>query len=50
MNSFFLNKGLVVTNSKNKEEIEDALIKAGFSKVNTNHHETKPWITVIAEK
>lgn len=32
------------------EEIEDALIKAGFSKVNTNHHETKPWIAVIAEK
>ena len=32
------------------EEIEDALIKAGFSKVNTSHHETKPWITVIAEK
>ncbi|MCR4831094.1 MAG: methyltransferase domain-containing protein [Pseudobutyrivibrio sp.] len=32
------------------EEIEVALIKAGFSKVNTNHHETKPWIAVIAEK
>ena len=32
------------------QEIEDALIKAGFSKVNTNHHETKPWIAVIAEK
>ena len=32
------------------EEIEDALIKAGFSKVNTNHHESKPWIAVIAEK
>jgi hypothetical protein len=32
------------------EEIEDALIKAGFSRVSADHHESKPWITVIAEK
>ena len=32
------------------EEIEDALIKAGFSKVDAYHHDSKPWITVIAEK
>lgn len=32
------------------EEIEDALIKAGFSRVRADHHESKPWITVIAEK
>ena len=27
-----------------------ALIKAGFSRVKADHHESKPWITVIAEK
>ena len=32
------------------EEIEDALIRAGFSSVKADHHESKPWITVIAEK
>ena len=26
------------------EEIEDALIKAGFSRVKADHHESKPWI------
>ncbi|MCR5754377.1 MAG: class I SAM-dependent methyltransferase [Acetatifactor sp.] len=31
-------------------EIESALKKSGFSKVHTDHHESKPWITVIAEK
>jgi hypothetical protein len=31
-------------------EIEKALKSAGFSKVRTDHHESKPWITVIAEK
>ncbi len=30
--------------------MEDALIKAGFSRVRADHHESKPWITVIAEK
>ena len=32
------------------EEIEEALLKAGFSKVKAVHHESKTWITVIAEK
>jgi len=26
------------------------LIKVSFSKVKADHHESKPWITVIAEK
>ncbi len=32
------------------EEIENALNNSGFSKVDVFHHESKPWITVIAEK
>lgn len=32
------------------DEIEGALTAAGFSHVDTNHHESKPWITVIATK
>ncbi|MCR4901735.1 MAG: class I SAM-dependent methyltransferase [Butyrivibrio sp.] len=32
------------------EEIEDALKKAGFTQVKTNHHKSKPWIAVIATK
>lgn len=32
------------------DEIENALITAGFSKVITDHHKSKPWITVIARK
>ncbi|WP_081675351.1 MULTISPECIES: methyltransferase domain-containing protein [unclassified Butyrivibrio] len=32
------------------EEIEGALKEAGFSKVKSDHHESKPWITVIAKK
>ena len=32
------------------EEIETALISAGFSDVNVDHHKSKPWITVIANK
>ena len=32
------------------EQIADALKKAGFSEVKTDHHENKPWITVIAKK
>ena len=32
------------------EEIEKALKAAGFSIVRADHHKTKPWITVIAEK
>ena len=32
------------------EEIEDALKSAGFSKVKSDHHNSKPWITVIARK
>ena len=32
------------------EEIESALKKAGFSRVRADHHKSKPWITVVAEK
>jgi len=32
------------------EEIEYALKTAGFSKVKSDHHKSKPWITVIARK
>ena len=32
------------------EQISDALKAAGFSKVTTDHHPSKPWITVIAKK
>ena len=32
------------------EQITDALKAAGFSKVKTDHHKSKPWITVIAKK
>ena len=32
------------------DEIEKALKSAGFSKVKTNHHASKPWITVLAQK
>ena len=31
-------------------EIETALKNAGFSKVKSDHHKSKPWITVIAKK
>ena len=32
------------------EDIRYALEKAGFSKVASDHHESKPWITVVATK
>lgn len=32
------------------EELEKALRAAGFSEVIADHHETKPWLTVIAKK
>ena len=32
------------------EQIEEALKKAGFSAVSSDHHPSKPWITVIARK
>ena len=32
------------------ETIEAALRKAGFSEVQTQHHPSKPWITVLARK
>ena len=32
------------------EDIEKALKSAGFSAVKTDHHESKPWITVLAQK
>ena len=31
-------------------EIETALKNAGFTKVSSHHHESKPWITVLARK
>lgn len=32
------------------EEIETALRAAGFSEVTSEHHPSKPWITVLAKK
>jgi len=32
------------------EDIEKALLAAGFSKVKSHHHDKKPWIIVIAKK
>ena len=32
------------------EEVEAALRKAGFSAVKTDHHKSRPWIAVLAEK
>ena len=32
------------------DEIEAALKSAGFSKIKSDHHKSKPWITVIAKK
>ena len=32
------------------EEIEAALLSMGFSKVKTDHHPSRPWITVLARK
>ena len=32
------------------EEIEAALKAAGFSKVKSDHHPSRPWITVLARK
>ena len=32
------------------EEIEAALLSAGFSEVKSDHHPSKPWITVLARK
>ena len=32
------------------KQLEAALRKAGFSKVTADHHPSKPWITVIAQK
>ena len=33
-----------------REQIENALKTAGFSDVKTDHHLSKPWITVLAKK
>ena len=32
------------------EEIEDALKSAGFSRIRSDYHKSKPWITVIAKR
>ncbi len=32
------------------QEIEAALKIAGFTKIKSDHHENRPWITVIAKK
>ena len=32
------------------EDITAALMEAGFSKVKTDHHKNKPWLTVLARK
>lgn len=31
-------------------EIDEALKNAGFTDVQVNHHENKPWISVLARK
>ncbi len=36
--------------SYTKDELEAALKKAGFKDVITYHHDTKPWMTLIAKK
>ncbi|MCR4749134.1 MAG: class I SAM-dependent methyltransferase [Lachnospiraceae bacterium] len=32
------------------KEIESALENAGFSKIRSDHHKSKPWITIVAKK
>ena len=32
------------------EQISDALKSAGFRGIKTDHHSSKPWITVLAKK
>ena len=32
------------------QEIETVLMKTGFSKITSDHHPSKPWITVLAKK
>ena len=34
----------------NKDELSEALKKAGFSEISCYHHDTKPWIAVSAKK
>ena len=47
-----LNREKVIDGMKNHtvEEIEAALKAAGFSEVISDHHPSKPWITVLARK
>ena len=46
------NAGKIIDGMKNytSEEIEAALRAAGFSEVTSDHHPSKPWITVLARK
>ncbi|QFJ53517.1 hypothetical protein [Pseudobutyrivibrio xylanivorans] len=46
----FLGQMMVNGMNSGHAEIEGALKDAGFSAIKTDHHESKPWITVIAEK
>ena len=32
------------------EQIEAALKAAGFTKIKVDHHQSKPWLTVLAKK
>ena len=32
------------------QDIETALVKTGFSEITSDHHPSKPWITVLAKK
>ncbi len=32
------------------KEIESTLENAGFSKIRSDHHKSKPWITIVAKK
>ncbi len=39
-----------VSQTRKPEEISDVLKSVGFASVKTDHHESKPWITVVARK
>ena len=41
---------LTIDQNHTLEEIEAALRAAGFSEVRSDHHPSKPWITVLARK
>ena len=54
LNNFIMNEKFekIIDGMKNytAEEIEAALKTAGFSEVTSDHHSSKPWVTVLARK